>query len=69
MWIRRRRDQAPTDVGEARVLREVATHEMRVLKEQAPYVDRLVAVLVERRKLNHFGDDISVTYTPREAHR
>lgn len=69
MWGRKRTSQVPADVGEARALREHATSEMRALKAQAPYIDRLVGTLVERRKQNHFGDELTITYQPRGVTR
>lgn len=48
-------------------MREEAAEEMREAQRQAPYVARLTARLIERRALNHFGDDIQITFTRRES--
>ncbi len=57
-----------TDVDEARRLRAEATGDMRALKAQAPLVSRLADILIERRRLNHFGEELTVTFTPRRSH-
>jgi hypothetical protein len=64
MWWRKRPVEA-ADVEEARVVRAEATAELAQVKKQAPYVSRLSARLIERRAMNHFGDDITITFTPR----
>lgn len=56
---------ADSDVNEARQLRVEATGELRRLDAQAPTVNRLAQLLIERRKFNHFGEELAVTYTPR----
>lgn len=68
MW-RRKKITPVQDVDQARALRERATRELEVLHAQAPYVNRLVGTLVERRKVNHFGEQLEVTWIPREAGR
>lgn len=65
MWWSRRNPPEPADVQQARVLRAQAQTELAAAKQQAPYVARLTARLIERRALNHFGDDIQITFTPR----
>ena len=69
MWKRRKRQAIPTDVNEARALGEKATGELEALEAQTPYIHRLVGALVERRKANHFGDELTVTYVPRGANQ
>ncbi len=62
----RKRKPACTDIAEAIEMREEAAEEMRQAQQQAPYVARLTARLIERRALNHFGDDIQITFSRRE---
>lgn len=65
MWWSKRPSRVPSDVQEAIELREEAQQDLRDVKAQAPYVAQLTARLVERRALNHFGDELKVTFTPR----
>lgn len=69
MWWGKRRN-APTtpDLDEARELRQQQSNQLRQVNRRQPYVDRLTARLIERRELNHFGDSIQITFTPR-GHR
>lgn len=80
MWPRskRPRHEQPTDeqveqaleqsdVHEARRMRSEASWELRLLRDQKPGVAALADMLGERRKQNHFGRDIEVTYTRRHA--
>lgn len=62
----RKRKPECSDIEEAREMREEAAQDMREVQRQAPYVARLTARLIERRALNHFGDDIQITFTRRE---
>lgn len=48
-------------------MREEAAADLAAAQRQAPYVARLTAALIERRALNHFGDDIQITFTRRDA--
>ncbi|MGX9348904.1 DUF7620 family protein [Microbacterium sp. KNMS] len=57
-----------SDVGEARELRQEATDEMRVLKAQSSTVAVLADKLIERRKMNRFGEELTVSWTPRRLH-
>lgn len=67
MWWRKKPPVAiPDDVSEAREIREETKADLSRVRAQEPYVSRLSGRLVERRALNHFGDDIQVTFTPRE---
>ena len=54
------------DIAEAQQMREEAAEDLRQAQRQAPYVARLTAALIERRALNHFGDDIQITFSRRE---
>lgn len=56
-----------SDVKQAREMRAEATGDMEALQAQAPLVTRLAELLVERRKLNHFGEELTVTFTPRRS--
>lgn len=62
----RKRPRQCDDIQEARDMREEAAEDMRAVQRQAPYVSRLTARLIERRALNHFGDDIQITFSRRE---
>ena len=66
MWGRKKTVRE-TDVHEALEIREDARKDLAELKAQSPYVSRLSARLIERRALNHFGDDIQITFRPRGA--
>lgn len=66
MWPRKK-PLPSTDIGEAREMRQEASAELAELRQQAPQVERLSRRLVARRKQNHFGDEITVTFTPRSA--
>ncbi|WP_382307263.1 hypothetical protein [Herbiconiux sp. UC225_62] len=69
MWWRKKPPvPIPDDVNEAIELREQTNAELSRVRAQDPYVSRLSSRLVERRALNHFGDDIQVTFTPRGRH-
>lgn len=68
MWWRRR-PTVPTDVHEALELKSEATRHLAEAKAQAPAVAQLAARLIERRALNHFGDDIQITFRPRGVQR
>ena len=62
----RKRRPACDDIAEAQKMREETAEEMREVQRQAPYVARLTARLIERRALNHFGDDIQITFSRRD---
>lgn len=54
------------DLCEAAAMREEAARDLQQARSQAGYVSRLTARLIERRALNHFGDDIQITFTRRD---
>lgn len=62
---RRNRTTIPNDIDEARALRDEAKATLSQVKTQAPYVARLTARLIQRRAENHFGDSITVTFSPK----
>ena len=64
MWWRKR-PTVQTDVQEAWELKREASRHLAEAKAQAPSVASLAARLMERRALNHFGDEIQITFTPR----
>ena len=47
-------------------MRAEAARELAQARSQTAYVSRLTARLIERRALNHFGDDIQITFNRRE---
>lgn len=55
----------PDDIAEARQLRQEARAELGELRAQAPLVQNLAKALVDRKALNHFGDDITITFVRR----
>lgn len=67
LWRKQSRVEVPDDLDQARNIKREAAKDMSQLKRQAPYVSRLAARLIERRELNHFGDDVQITFTPRES--
>ena len=54
------------DLEEAAAMRAEAARELAQARSQTAYVSRLTARLIERRALNHFGDDIQITFNRRE---
>jgi hypothetical protein len=56
------------DVEEARRLRADAEEQYGELLEQRPRVARLTSYLVERKELNGFGEEVHISFTPKERH-
>jgi len=56
----------PDDLGEAKVMREEAARDLRDLESQAPVIARMTGYLNDRRRRNHFGESIQITYTRRK---
>lgn len=56
-----------TPDAEAIAARAAAERELAQVRAQGRYVRRLSAALIERRQLNHFGDEIQITFKPRGA--
>lgn len=68
MWPRKKKPvRLEDDTAEARTMRVAAQRDIDQLQKQAPAVHTIAARLIERRALNHFGDDIQVTFRPRET--
>jgi hypothetical protein len=65
MWRNRKSPPIPDDIDEARAIRREADNYLANVTRQAPYVSRLTARLIERRELNHFGEQIQITFSPR----
>jgi hypothetical protein len=57
--------RVPDDIDEARAIRAGADANLAKIQSQAPYVARLTARLIQRRAENHFGDSITVTFSPK----
>lgn len=69
MWGRKQRPQPqPTDLGEAKAIREYAESVRATVRIQQPEVDTRATRLQSRRMRNHFGEDIQVTFRPRGNH-
>lgn len=62
MWWKQKPHTADTEAADARAQAE---QELAVVKAQGRYVNRLTAALIERRKVNHFGDELQITFKPR----
>lgn len=63
MWNSKNATSTPNDIGEARAVRAEADTDLIRLQNQAPYVAKLVSRLAKRRALNHFGEQIQITFT------
>lgn len=63
-WWKRPKLEPDTEAIAARV---AAEQELAQVRAQGRYVQRLSAALIERRQLNHFGDEIQITFTPKES--
>jgi hypothetical protein len=57
----------PDDVGEAQQMRREIEAQAEHVVNRAPTVARLTGYLAERRRLNHFGDSIQISFTRRTA--
>lgn len=68
MWWRKSRAVEAADVEHARAQREEAVADLAQLQEQSRVVARMTSRLIERRALNHFGDDIQITFVRKERH-
>lgn len=64
MWWNRKPHVEDAEASQARAN---AAQELEQVKAQGAYVNRLTTALIERRKVNHFGDDLQITFTPRGA--
>jgi non-canonical (house-cleaning) NTP pyrophosphatase len=60
---------ATDDVQEAREMREEATEQIETISNRSGYVSKLTSQLIARRVLNHFGDDIEITFRPKGTNR
>lgn len=69
-WKRKRlqAEQRETDIENARAELVLAKDDQRQVIAQAPLVASLSLYLAERRELNHFGDALSASFTPRRNH-
>jgi len=72
-WKRRKEEEEALErahtgeIEQAQQLRDEASQEMLELQIQKYEVSSLVRKLARRRELNHFGEDISVSFTRREG--
>lgn len=68
MWRRKRKPvEVPDDTGEAQAIRLETETELHYLKLQSPEVESIRRRLARRREQNHFGEELSVTFRPREV--
>ena len=58
----------PDDTGQARAIRAEAQRELAELRAQQDEVESIARRLERRRKQNHFGRDLSVTFRPKGGH-
>lgn len=59
--------EVPDDIDEARALRAQASAAHKSTLIRGFDVSQLTAELAARRQLNHFGEDIAITFTRRTA--
>lgn len=48
---------------------ESSREQLRSVSEREGVIRQTVSYLAERRELNHFGDDLSITFEPRRSRR
>lgn len=65
MWGRKRRPVVPDDTGEAMIIRGEAARDRAEVHAQQSEVDSLARRLERRRQLNHFGEDLRISFAPR----
>lgn len=66
MWpFKRRPTDVPDDLHEAKALREISTQQLQQVQQRGPQVAQMAAFLAERRRANHFGESIQITFTRR----
>lgn len=64
----RKRVQVPDDTGEAQVMRQESKEELKRLQRQRYEVRDIADRLHRRRELNHFGEEMTVSFRPRGRH-
>lgn len=64
----RKRVQVPDDTGEAQVMRQESKEELKRLQRQRYEVSDIADRLHRRRELNHFGEEMTVSFRPRGRH-
>lgn len=62
------RQKATDDTDEIKRMRASAEQEKWELQLQKPEVESLVRKLKRRRELNHFGEELQVSFRPRNGH-
>lgn len=67
LWPWKKKPPPPTDVAEARELRAEAKQEHREAIITGFTVSQITSYIAERKALNHFGDDLSISFKPRRA--
>lgn len=68
MWGRKRRPVVPDDTGEAQIIRAEARDELHELYRQSHEVASISRKLARRRELNHFGEELTVSFQPKGRH-
>lgn len=64
----RKKIEVPDDTGEAQIMRQEANEELKRLHRQSYEVVSITDRLHRRRELNHFGEEITVSFRPRGRH-
>ena len=54
MWGKKRTLAVPDDVDEARAIRVQTTAELRTVRGQTPFIQRMADGLIDRRGRNHY---------------
>lgn len=57
--------EVPDDLAEARAMREEAREEKNEAITKGFAITQLTSWLIERRKQNHFGDQLQISFIPR----
>lgn len=68
VWGRKKKIAVPDDTGEAQIMRDESKEELKRLQRQRYEVASITDRLHRRRELNHFGEEITVSFRPRGRH-
>lgn len=66
--VRRRKPVVPDDTGQAHAISQEAKNELREVRMQNMEVESMLRKLERRRQQNHFGEEITISWTPRKGH-
>lgn len=68
LWPWKAKPVRVTDIEQAQLMREEAREEIREAVTTGYVVDQVTGYLAERRALNHFGDDLSISFKRKPGH-